>query len=181
LGILPHPSSPGSPTFASIGFNEANTSAYIAKLEALILEIKKINQSVTVQSRGCDFQQIASQIYSARRATDTLFGHAGFSASPAWDIVTDLYRLEAEGKRASVSSACIGAACPPTTALRWLQLLEDMELVSRSEDPKDKRRIYVSLTPKGRASTVSALEAHSLQQPASLTSAIRTDSNPGSI
>jgi hypothetical protein len=38
-------------------------------------------------------------------------------ADPGWDILLDLYAARQEGKQVSVSSLCIAAAVPPTTAL----------------------------------------------------------------
>lgn len=66
---------------------------------------------------------------------------------PAWDIMLDLYRAHLTDQRISVSSACIAAHVPPTTALRWLVTLEERELITRSADPRDRRRVYVSLSP----------------------------------
>ena len=52
-------------------------------------------------------------------------------------------RLEQE--RVSVSSLCIAAAVPPTTALRWIRTLTDKGMVQRHADPQDGRRVFISL------------------------------------
>ena len=72
---------------------------------------------------------------------------ADLFADPAWDIMLDLFEAELEQRRVSISSACIGARVPTTTGLRWLRTLEENGLVSRREDPLDRRRIFVELTP----------------------------------
>jgi hypothetical protein len=41
-------------------------------------------------------------------------------ADPAWDILLDLFAASIERRPVSVSSACVAAAVPPTTALRWI-------------------------------------------------------------
>lgn len=105
-------------------------------------------------------QSLAGKLYSSRREIDLKFGMDGFSSSPAWDIMLDLIYSEQKGRTVSITSACIGAACPTTTALRWLRMLVRMALIERHEDPKDKRRSYVILTPKGRGTTLEALRAH---------------------
>jgi DNA-binding MarR family transcriptional regulator len=46
----------------------------------------------------------------------------------------------------SVTSLCIGAAVPATTALRWIRMLEKEQLVSRIPDALDGRRIYIAMT-----------------------------------
>ncbi len=61
---------------------------------------------------------LAREIYKARRLRDAvlprLFGE------PAWDILLDLFASEAEHIDVSVSSACLAAGVPATTAHRYL-------------------------------------------------------------
>jgi len=76
----------------------------------------------------------------ARYLTPELF------ADPAWDILLDLLRAEIAHERISVSSACIAAAVPTTTGLRWLKALEQHGLVVRQRDVHDARRTYVALS-----------------------------------
>lgn len=80
----------------------------------------------------------------ARRLRDELFG-AGLFADPAWDMLLDLLAARLEHERVSVSSLCIAAAVPPTTALRWIRTLTDKGLVERQADPHDGRRIFIAL------------------------------------
>jgi DNA-binding PadR family transcriptional regulator len=47
------------------------------------------------------------------------------------------------------SSLCIAASVPPTTALRWIRQLTDRGLLDRQADPKDGRRIYITLSEAG--------------------------------
>jgi hypothetical protein len=52
----------------------------------------------------------------ARRLRERLLP-AGLFADPAWDMLLDLYAAEIEEQPVSVTSACIAAAAPATTAL----------------------------------------------------------------
>lgn len=88
----------------------------------------------------------ARTLIRERRDRDAAFG-ADLFADPAWDILLDLFAAHQEGKRVSVSSACIAAAVPSTTAMRWLKLMVERGLVRRIEDKRDGRRIFVELTP----------------------------------
>ena len=69
-----------------------------------------------------------------------------FFADPVWDMLLDLTAARAEHKRVSVTSLCIAAGVPPTTALRWINVLVDSGLAERSNDDTDRRRIFVALT-----------------------------------
>jgi len=67
-------------------------------------------------------------------------------ADPVWDILLDLYAAHLDDKDVSVSSACMAAAVPPTTALRWLKLMARHRLIERVADLRDGRRVFVRLT-----------------------------------
>jgi hypothetical protein len=84
----------------------------------------------------------------ARRIRNQFFDEALF-ADPAWDMLLDLFAAELEQRRVSVSSLCIAAAVPPTTALRWISTMHDAGLFQRHADPSDRRRAYIGLSQKG--------------------------------
>jgi predicted transcriptional regulator len=91
----------------------------------------------------------AIDLYDDRRRRAKLFGPNLFG-EPAWDILLDLFIASETGKKISVTSACIGAAVPLTTALRWLSMLEARGLILRENDEKDARRSNVRLSDLGR-------------------------------
>ncbi|MBX7483738.1 hypothetical protein [Qipengyuania qiaonensis] len=66
-------------------------------------------------------------------------------ADPAWDILLDLSAARSERRRVSVTSLCIAAGVPATTALRWIGQMVDSELLVRVSDPHDRRRAYIAL------------------------------------
>lgn len=148
------------PERTSIGQLE-NHQAIADRMEALAIELRSISDNrATAVPSDATMVALAAKIYSARRKVDEVFGMTGFSVSPGWDIILDLYQAWAQNKEISVSSACIGAACPPTTGLRWLQALENMQLIERKQDDFDKRRIVVSLTECGKIKAAKALTHH---------------------
>lgn len=97
-------------------------------------------------------------IIRARRLRDQYLGSDLF-ADPAWDILLDLYAASLEDQRVAVSSLCIAAAVPATTALRWIKTLTDLGLLVRAADPQDGRRVYIELAPKARAGLDAYLQA----------------------
>lgn len=100
----------------------------------------------------------ARECYAMRRRRDRhlpgdLFGE------PTWDILLDLYVATRENRPVPTTSACIGADVPPTTALRWLRILEARDLVEREEDCRDGRRTFVRLSKHGLAAMDDWLKA----------------------
>lgn len=83
-----------------------------------------------------------------RRNRDRFFGDDLF-ADPAWDILLELYAATLGQLRVSVTSLCHGAAVPATTALRWINQLEDRGLIARRDDPMDGRRHFLMLSNEG--------------------------------
>jgi CheY-like chemotaxis protein len=79
-----------------------------------------------------------------RRLRDRYFD-AELFADPAWDMLLDLTAARIEHVQVAVSSLCIAAAVPPTTALRWIKAMTDQGLFERCADPDDGRRIFIRL------------------------------------
>lgn len=94
--------------------------------------------------------QFASALLCARRLRENVLPSSLF-ADPAWDMLLDLYVHNVTGRRVSVQDACQASHVPPTTALRWLDLLASEGLIARSQDPRDARRRFIELTPRGEA------------------------------
>lgn len=99
---------------------------------------------------------LARELYLGRRRRGRHLS-ADLFGEPTWDILLDLYAATREGRRVPTTSACIGADVPPTTALRWLRILESRGLVAREDDGRDGRRTFVYLTPRGLAAMDSFL------------------------
>ena len=85
--------------------------------------------------------------YSAR----SNFFPDGLFADPAWDMLLDLMHARLNNKQISVSSLCIAARVPATTALRRIGDLVQTGLALRVKDKSDGRRVFVELTPDGIA------------------------------
>ncbi|MGV3511648.1 MAG: MarR family transcriptional regulator [Novosphingobium sp.] len=93
--------------------------------------------------------ELARSAYRDRRRRANIFADPTLFGEPAWDILLDLFIAAKERKRLPVTSACIGAAVPATTALRWLTVLEEKGLIVRENDASDARRVFVRLSSDG--------------------------------
>lgn len=74
------------------------------------------------------------------------FFDAELFADPAWDMLLDLTAARAEHHQVSVTSLCIAAGVPPTTALRWIGQMVHAGLFERVEDTMDRRRAFIRLS-----------------------------------
>lgn len=95
-------------------------------------------------------QVLVKSVQLARKIRVGFFGDDLFG-DPAWEILLELYACELEERRISVSSAGAAAGIPPTTALRWIAILETKNLAQRKGDPFDGRRAWISLTSDGKS------------------------------
>lgn len=84
-------------------------------------------------------------VIRARRLRTRYFD-ADLFADPAWDMLLDLLQAEIAQLRVPVSSLCIAAAVPATTALRWLKTMTQSGIFVRRADPHDGRRVFVELS-----------------------------------
>lgn len=80
-----------------------------------------------------------------RRLRDNYFSCDLF-ADPAWDILLDLAIARKKGVKISVSSLCIAASVPTTTALRKINHMIEDGLIFKEPDKNDKRRTYISMS-----------------------------------
>ena len=93
---------------------------------------------------------VVRAVIRSRRLRSRFFTEELF-ADPAWDMLLDLTQAELAQHRVPVSSLCIAAAVPATTALRWIKSMTDAGLFVRRADPHDGRRVFVELSPQASA------------------------------
>lgn len=103
------------------------------------------------QGAGAESPEVSAEtvraVIRARRLRSRYFAEDLF-ADPAWDMLLDLLQAEIAQLRVPVSSLCIAAAVPATTALRWLKTMVGEGLFVRRADPHDGRRVFVELSPE---------------------------------
>lgn len=109
------------------------------------------SQRAMVEDDGAELPAVSAEqvrgVIRARRLRARFFAEDLF-ADPAWDMLLDLLQAEIAQLRVPVSSLCIAASVPATTALRWLRTMVDQKLFVRRADPHDGRRVFVELSPE---------------------------------
>lgn len=121
----------------------------LARKIAAMIYVEQQERRTTAQTSvsATALSRVARARVQERRQRDALF-EVGLFGEPAWDMLLDLYIAAEEGKTISVSSLCIAAATPQTTALRWINHMVEKGMVLREDDERDRRRVYVRLAPE---------------------------------
>ena len=92
---------------------------------------------------------VSSAIQAWRERTRHL--PAELFSDPAWGMLLELLHGEIEQRRVNISRLRRASNVAPSTADRWLKVLEERALVVRPAVPSDPAKAIVELTP--RAST----------------------------
>ena len=144
--------------------NEASADKSAVRLRQLSDEVSRIAATLarlstgpTDTSRRPEFNprseapevslETVKSVIRARQLRSRYFPENLF-ADPAWDMLLDLLQAEITKLRVPVSSLCIAAAVPATTALRWLKTMVQEGIFIRQADPHDGRRVFVELAPE---------------------------------
>jgi len=85
--------------------------------------------------------ELARRSRRKRLFPDSIFGE------PAWEMLLLLYS-EQQGTRFNIAQLSSKLKLPGTTTLRWLNYLEDQEMVDRDPNPVDQRTAFLRLTAK---------------------------------
>ncbi len=67
---------------------------------------------------------------------------------PAWDMLLDLAVALFWRRETSVTSLCIAADVPSTTALRWINSMTKAGLIVRRPCHRDGRRSFLAISPE---------------------------------
>lgn len=94
--------------------------------------------------------EAARNALNDRRRRVRLFGKAMFREA-AWEMLLTLY-VEHQNQRLTIAQLTCESGAPATTALRWIDYLENRRLVWRQSHPTDARAVFVELTEQAVAS-----------------------------
>jgi len=101
------------------------------------------------QRRNVSLTHLARTILEARRRRAETFNPTMFG-EPAWELLLTLFVMDREGPRLTIGRLAEIGGIKLTTALRWLEYLEDQALVQRERHPNDARTAFIELTDKAR-------------------------------
>ncbi len=132
------------------GPEEANhlateTERIIIEIESRLHRLIETSRRDSVPGAQSSVLAAAAEACAARRRLYALFGRRLF-CDPSWDILLELFVSTLEGRKVTVSTACMAACAPTTTALRHIAYLVQEGLVVRRPHPADARSTYLELT-----------------------------------
>ena len=134
------------------GHGRGDTGKAAVEADRIILEIEtRLHRLIESARRdsGAGAQSAvlaaAAEACAARRRLYALFGRRLF-CDPSWDILLELFVSTLEGRKVTVSTACMAACATTTTALRHIAYLVQEGLVVRRPHPADARSTYLELT-----------------------------------
>ena len=137
---------------AGRGWQVAEQSATTQHISALSAEAQRLADALALLAEAVDSDGevrisagLLRRLIRLRRDRDRHFP-AELFADPAWDMLLDLAAARMEGVDVPVSSLCLAAAVPTTTALRWVRSLSEAGIFVRRTDPGDARRAFIGLS-----------------------------------
>lgn len=119
----------------------------VAAMNVVVAKLRKdANRHGVAQQRPTqDLGDVADRCYRLRRRRDKVFG--GLFADPAYDMLLDLFSASSRGRAISITSLATASMAPPTTGLRYIEMLLQRGLITRVPDSDDRRKSYLRLTP----------------------------------
>jgi len=134
------------------GWQVAETAGTVEHISALSAEAQRIADALARLARDAEGESEAQisaamvrRLIRLRRDRDRHFP-ADLFGDPAWDMLLDLVAARMEGVDVPVSSLCVAAAVPTTTALRSVRSLSEAGVFVRRTDPGDARRAFITLS-----------------------------------
>jgi DNA-binding MarR family transcriptional regulator len=109
----------------------------------------RIVRPAVSKNRSREALEHARHLLALYRARAKLFGEDLF-VDPAWMMMLDLFVAYRTGRVVSVSSLCLASSAPPTTALRWINMMVERKIICRTPDANDLRRHNVTLSEQTR-------------------------------
>jgi DNA-binding MarR family transcriptional regulator len=124
-------------------------SAKVRELRDIIEALNKVAGDIVAAQTGIfgveEVAKVVRRVIEARTLRLDIVRRDVLS-DPAWDMMLYLFLARLEQREVSVSSLCIAANAAPTTALRYISLLDQENVLKRHGDPSDKRRAFLRMT-----------------------------------
>ncbi len=112
-----------------------------------------------IERNAVNLAYTAKLIY-AKRQVRRKYISGDLLAEPAWDMLLELFMQFAGGAKVSITSLAHASHVPMTTALRYIDMLENEGLVERTRSNVDKRVTLLNLSKSGIVAVGTVLEQY---------------------
>lgn len=141
--------------FQSI-FENAASELVAQRLEAIALEVRSIGSpEAGLFANNETLGVLAGLLQGTLRKIDDIFELDTFVFSPACSLMLELFQARSRGCTVTIGALCQAVNCSNSVALRWVSVLESMQLLEQLGGGDDSK---VALTEKGYFKTVEALK-----------------------
>lgn len=150
--------SPASPKgYTQTVFQKASGEVLAQRIEALALEARSIGgtEGTTLVSTDT-LSTLAVSLRMILKRIDEIFEFDGFVFTPACILLLDLFQARVRGSVVSCSALCQPLHCSDDVILRWIDVLDDMNLIEKFRSRNEE--IKIALTERGYLRTAQALQ-----------------------
>lgn len=103
--------------------------------------------------------EVARFEIEARRRRRMVFGEdERLLGDAVWDALLELFVAEAEKRLVFTTSLALAMHVPSSTGVRWIDHMEERGLLTRADDPTDRRRCRIRATARARSLVIQSLE-----------------------
>ena len=85
-------------------------------------------------------------LHWGRLRSQTLDTGNGLFADACWNMCLDIYICGLKEERVTVSAIAHSSGIPMTTAMRYINVMVDQNLIEKKPNPADNRMIFVSIS-----------------------------------
>lgn len=120
-----------------------------AQANGTVLKADKLNNAELIKRA----QQL---LRWSRFKAETLSLGSGLFADSCWNMCLDIYICDLKGEKITVSSIAHSSGIPMTTAMRYINVMAEENLLEKSPNPSDNRMIFISTSAicKEKISTI---------------------------
>lgn len=125
--------------------DELDAAGSIEQTQTAIGKASRPTANIWINLQSELILQKATELYRFRKKRAEYLPGEIFG-EPGWDILLDLFIARLHRRDVSISSACLGANVPPTTALRWITLFVERGYIERTDCIHDRRMSWLKLS-----------------------------------
>jgi len=94
---------------------------------------------------------LVERMTNGRECRKDFFGDE-LLGDPAWDMLIHLFHADLSDYRVTITNLASASGVPYTTAMRWMNTLIEKGLASRTNNPLDRRIVFMAISEPARAS-----------------------------